>query len=328
MAASIWPKQSQANPAAALSALCRWLVETAGLFTIVEAYDADGSGSPTAPRTARRRTPTAGQETDFDNSEFSTGTFGWKTNALGANDWIVLRSTNTSGNKFEVYLEYDSTTQWKYALVPLNDFTTAGGDVSPPNSADGFSATSMGSTMGGSPTLVTCTLPAGTCNYSAVADSGCFHVLADDGTAANRRWILLGKLKSSHPDDDVPFVISTLPQIVYAYTSAARWGKLSHVDHTTGIFTGWDVLPKYSTTGLLDTAGQDGLSSKWLVWPAGVHFTTASHMMTGVLPYAYWCSSEMASSGTIGSLAYVQMTSSGGGPAHLALDWDGSTAYP
>jgi len=319
VAASIWAKQSQADVATALAAFTRWLINTTNLWSIVEAYSGAAG--------TKRRTPTSGSELDLDNAAFSAGgDFSWQTGTLATGDWIVLQSTNATGNKCQVYLEYDSTTRIYHALIPKADFTTGGTNVSPPNSPQGFPATTIGATMSGSPSLVGFTPQNAVMDYSAICDDSVINLICDDGVAGNREWMYVGAVESSHPNDVYPFVINDTPGNVYR-SSTARWNKLSHVDGATGLVTGYGTYLAFAGGTSVQDPGQDGNDGEWSVIPAGVHDAQAAHMYSAVLKYVYLIAEDLASSGTLAGLTYMYMTSLAT-EGRMGWTWDGVTAYP
>jgi hypothetical protein len=313
---NIFPQQAYLTPALAMMGLLRRLVEVDGAFEIVEAYDANAAVD-------KRRTPTPGETYDFDNVAFSASAFGFQTGALEAGDWIVLRSTGAP--HLQVYWELDSVTNWNWALISNDDFVTGGADVTPPV----LPATAIGATMGAAPTFAVMALQNASMNYSLLSDNQTIVVFALDGTAANSRVMYVGAALSDVAGDTKPFIINDLPATALLPHSAARWNRLA-LDGATFLQSGIDLQPYVSNaTNMATAAGRSGLAipgpTQYWAIPAFIFFNEASYAHFLSLKWSYIAGADLATSGTLASLALVYFTTSAAG-GRWALTWDGTTA--
>ena len=315
----IWAKQSKATNMLMLADLMKMIINTESLFEIVEAYDADHASD-------KRRVPTAGSEGTLDNAAFaSDGGFSWYNNqALGVDDWIVLESTNATGNKFQVLFVIDSATEIKHWLFPLDDFAVGGADVSPPVRP----ATSLGTTMGAASAGSGFTTLNASMSYSAVCDNESINLVCDDlTTPANVEWIHVGVYDDASPSDPYPFVIHTTPSYAYPRLSddfikidvtlekvSFRWASLSF--YGTGSPS---VISEYS--------GIDGLGGYWGLYPACAVSLVAVHGDVLNLRNVQLTHQDQDNSGTHDSLAFMYIGSDAAS-AKLTFPWDGSTVYP
>ena len=311
---NIFPQQAYLTPALAMMGLLRRLVEVDLAFEIVEAYDAN------APLN-KRRTPTPGETYDFDNAAFSASSFGFQTGVIEAGDWIVLRSTGAP--KLQVYWELDSTTNWNWALISNNDFVTGGGDASPP----ALPSTTIGATMGNPPTFAVMALQLASMNYSLLSDNQTIVIFALDGTAANTRVMYVGAALSDVAGDTKPFVINDLPGTATLPHSAARWNRLA-LDGATFLAGGTDIQPTAASNNLAIAAGRSGLATpaptQYWAFPAFVFFDDAGYRHFLSLKWAYVAGVDLATSGTLASLALVYFTSNASG-GRWTMTWDGVT---
>jgi hypothetical protein len=269
--------------------------------------------------------PTAGDEYNLSNAAFAVGgTFGFDTGLIGAGDWIVIESTAAPAH--QIYWENDSATQWLWALIPLGNFPTGGADVSPPV----FSTTSLGTTMGTTPTLIAMVLQAASMDYTLWSDNSTMAVAAWDTTSvANTRFMYAGAALSDVPGDTRPFVIQRAPASPEWATTANQMSRLCP-DGATFSGAGANVaFISTVTSNILTTAGFDNLATpspaKYHIFPGVVFFDTASHRHPVVLKWTGVAGSSLSNRGTLDNLAKVYFTSSGAA-ARRVLDWDGTTA--
>lgn len=297
-------------------------------WAIVEAYDASQANG------SRRRVPTVGAERDMDNAAFSAGAnFGWQTNLLGNDDWIVLRSgVGTCGNQFEVMFRVRSATVMDIMMFPLNNFVTHDGggvnptwvyDISPPV----FPAVSLGSNSLVNP--VQFTGWAGAAKYSIVADECMFFCFSDNG--ATMYWHYHGELDQPHTGgttiDDRPFVMSIHPEWVGITIVDQRLCRISPVDHATLLSSGSTCQIVYwGGNNVIATGNDTSLLGDWSILPIGVYFDTAAHKhFAGWMRNVYQGNADKGVRGTLASLAYVYI---GGYYQNIVAKWDGATAYP
>jgi len=311
----IWPKKYYLNCGLMLANFVRWLVNTEGLFTIVEAYDDSHA-------TNARRVPTPGFESTLDNAAFAAdGGFSWYNNqALGVDDWIVVQSTNAAGNKFQVVFEFDSSTVIKHHLVPKADFPVGGADVSPPV----LSATSIGTTMGTTATAVSFTTKSTGMVYSAVCESDSINLVSDAG-AFDVDWMHISKVDGQHPDDTFPFVINDSCNLSYPY-GADRYNKLSHIDES--LQDAWDVtLASYGGAPLCSVSGLGFPGSRRVIYPSLATVYAVGQMMTFGLKNVSLAHYSEAISGTMADETVMYLGGNASSP-RLAFPWDGLTTYP
>lgn len=318
MALQIHPNVTYATPALAFSGLLRALINTFGAYEIVEAYDADCAGT-------KRRVPTGGDTFDLDNAAFAAGgNFGFHLDTPGAGDWIVLRSTNGSGLKHEIVWEFDTTTTWKFSLIPLNDLVTGGADVTPPV----FPATAMGSTMGTGHTPVSFVCQAGSMQYSLWTRGDYLQVMAWDGTPANGRVIYVGRAETYLAGDNYPFVIYDSPASVYSSNGSAFWNRLS-ADGVTFLSSGYEQQYSVAGANVYATAGRGNSTTpsptQYFVQPKILQFTDANNAQLLGVQDNFVSSYELPSYGTLHSLAY-HIARTGSSNATWTTTWDGITA--
>jgi len=313
----IWAKQSKATNMLMLADLMKMIINTESLFEIVEAYDADHASD-------KRRVPTAGSEGTLDNAAFAAdGGFSWYNNqALGVDDWIVVESTNATGNKFQVLFVIDSATEIKHWLFPLDDFAVGGADVSPPVRP----ATSLGTTMGAASAGSGFTTLNASMSYSAVCDNESINLVCDDlTTPANVEWIHVGVYDDAAVTDLYPFVINIDPARAYP-TGTAKMLTVS--EHLASLLCEWVSLGSYgSRTIIADTAAADGTGGKWAIYPLCIASDTAGNTMLAKVHNVQLTHQDQDDSGTHNSLDLMYLGSSASYPK-LTFPWDGATVYP
>jgi hypothetical protein len=282
-------------------------------WTIVEVYDGNREVPPTA--------------TDVDSLATAVA---WKGDGSGlaVGDWFVVESadsTNENGsNHMQMVVEYDSSTDWKFRMCPLADWTTGaagcgGGGCTPDNPP----ATCVG--LAANP--VTFTTDAGATSMSIVAtEAGMF--LWRDAAAVDYIYVgeLIGTSLTGAPADDRAFVITNTTQLMYPTYGAAVIQRLSPVDDSTRLVTGWFQYPSNGASPWT-TAGAGALLGVYAITPLGVYFADAGALhFAGYLPFVFIGQEDMGVQGTLDSAAYVHRSSSAT-EANFVLPWDGS-AYP
>jgi len=313
-----YPVQSHADFITALPDMVRFLINDHGVlvgpnWSLIEAYDGTTRETPGLPH---------------DMDSFSAG-FGWRTGALGLGDWIVLRSdVGVAGTQMEIYLEYDSATNLKVALIPLNNWVTSATLITPPTPelviAKAVGAGAILNPEGAS--FVSVTAFSTLAKYTIVADEAMMAILIDNTT--NSYWTYVGEIIparfSGTPADDSPYVIMDAPAQV-STSMASVWNRLSPLDDVTfltqGMASEFNTASGYVLATLMDV-NPLGL---WLVLPLGMYFHDTSHRhFAGILKNVASCSVDKGAIGTIGSLAWMYRNNGTTGRG-LCFAWDGVT---
>jgi len=316
MTTRYYPIQAHLTAVAAVWDMVKWLINdghalTGPNWTVIETY----AGSLAIPSDAH----------DLDTLPVGNR---WRTGALSAGDWIILRSaTGVAGTKMQVYIEYNSTTNMKLAMLPLDNWTTGGGGGSPPSAElNACKAIGGGGTFPGS--LVDLIMFNAAANYTIVADEAMMAILCDDGTA-NCGWIYVGEVTPARltgsPADNRPYVIidSTIQVGIIA---GGYWNRLSPIDDTTVLTTGYPA-ELYTATGYILNSGIDvNLLGLWLVLPVGVYIDNSGHQhFVGFLQNVASCNGDKGTSGTINSLAWMYRNDGGAAQHGVCFKWDGVT---
>ena len=261
---------------------------------------------------------------------------GWNpgTASLTAGAWIVLESLdNLNTNHFQLYIEFDSTSALRFRLIPLEDFATGGGDVSPPV----FPATAVPATD----VLFDGLAAANT--WYVVADEGTMVMVCDQGGVNQTRWIYAGELDQPRTpsgatwSDDRPYVIWDEPDEFtdpdgtntinmnrlspYDDATLLTLGRLEHLklagENRSSFLSGGAVQPD-------NGSGQDAAG------PLGVVFTDGSHYhRAGFCRLISEGGSWLSNRGTMENDTLAVVSDFVGlDDTRLVLDWDGSTAVP
>ena len=306
-----------------IARLARFLINDLGgspvgpAWTIIEAYDSSINS---------RRVPTVGAANDMDNVLFSAGgNFGWQLNALGDNDWIVLRSaTSNAGTKFEVYFKIINSTRLDILLCPLDNWAT---DIATPTATPVLPAVAVGVNL---TTPVQLTTFAGPARYSIVADESMFVLLTDASSSCF--WIYVGEVDSTrvggHGTDDRPFVISYHPEWVGIASQDPRCARISPLDHATLLTAGTTCDYRGTGDNYPVAANQDGaLLGDWTVFPSLLYFYDTSHRhVAGWMRNVFQVNRDLGAVGLLGNRSFLFRAYNYYNS--LALRWDGLTDYP
>lgn len=250
----------------------------------------------------------------------------WPNDSIAVNDWVVLESVggNVSAS-FQLYLEYNSTTQMSVMMIPKADFTATGvGSASPPT----FPSTAYGTNAG---SLVNVGGFTSNATYSCVADEGMMSVLFDDSSSPD--WTYAGEVESVFNSGTVqdarPFVIMDSPTTV-------GWGsfiftRLSPFDEETVNTSGIPapMMANNQNTHESTNVTTDSLGGFTSILPVGVQFTDAGHThFTGFLRNVFTGAELLANNGarTISGSNYMYRHSNSTRPG-VVWQWDGTTAY-
>jgi hypothetical protein len=303
-----------------------WLVndhptKTGPGWEIVEAYGQNGGGTSFVEGvTPGTRAFNQGSLSNFANI------VSWDVGGPSVipGNWIVLRSRTYRGSdsfgriECEVYIECQSTTEMQIRVIPLNDFATGGGVVTPPT----FPATTFGSGTG----AVSLVKNAAFDGY-VVGDEGMFSMVLDDGL--DPRWTYIGEVDAQNVNDQRPYVAwDVTTNLYFAFFDDDRWTRLSPVDNSTILTVSDTVMWRYSssTAGSMCNGGF-GNRPDTQVHPAGVFFeTTDSHFM-GTLRNVYLGNQNMPYKGALKNGEYIffnELDSSSDTYCGVVFRWDGS----
>lgn len=297
--------QVHANGGLALVDLVKWLIGDHDTlvgpgWTIVEAYDG-----------TLRETPSGA---GISLAELGAGN-NWRVGVIPLNSWIVLESgvSLVSGNSFQIYIEYDTTTNADIYLLPLADFATGGGAQSPPT---------LPTKIGTSDTTPhSFGFQASGATYLGIADETMLSFVYDNTTVLE--WLYVGEVDGARAADVRPFVINSDGAAVFLDLNGANFRRISPVDDTTDL----SGVPEGFGLTRCDT-GDDSFLNAYGAYPVGVNFTTAGHTHNvGWLRHLRCVDRNVGSRGTLGNLAWAHFNNSVSG-AGFAMAWDGATAYP
>lgn len=277
---------------------------------IVECYD----GVFAAPK---RRVPTD----PHDVTTLPAG-FSWRSGTVAVGDWCVLRTAvGMAGTTMSYYVEADAAQTIRFFMCPLDNFVVGGLDATPP----AFPATCVGNGAA----LIDFAVAAGAVRYSATVDASSIRLFSDNG--ANMDQIYIGEVDGARTDgtpaDDRPYIIQRATNQAYIAGGGTWFNRLSPVDDTTLLSTGYWVL----AGGPLDVhpTGKDAnLLGVWTVLPIGVLFDDAAHRhFAGRLRHTGSSSADMGARAQGDSLKWVCLASWAGARAGIAHRWDGVTAF-
>lgn len=274
---------------------------------------------------ANREVPSVA--TDLDSLVSATA---WPNGTLSTGDWIVLESANANNtNHFQLYIEYQSTTDINFIMFPLEDFSTGGGAATPPT----FPATAVGA--GGS--IVAFTKDSAAITYSIVADEGMMALLVDALGNSDCDWTYIGELDASFPDgtpaDDRCYVIHDNESLVsWADTSSEYvFNRLSPLDDSTVLTLGYDA--QFFTWGSNVRIHEDGtdigrILGQHSIYPVGIWFNDTSHKhFAGFLRNIYSIHAYAGCIGTINNKSYMFRNNSTLFSGGIVFEWDGTTGY-
>jgi len=310
----------------AIHGLISWLIDDnpsidGPRWEIVEAYGKTFIGAPV------RETPTGRAFGQGALGNFAT-LVSWNQNSLTVGDWIVLRTRTKKGAdsngelECEVYFEWDTTSTLTIFVMPLNNFATGGGVVTPPTFPAG--------TFGSGAAVVTMTM-ANVADYYGVADEGMFAIVMDNGSSP--QWTYCGELDGANPADLRPYVIWDTPATVnFPFSTTGLWTRLSPVDSST-IVTDSDTTFWKQNTGVGSQIAEDGDFAQrpdTRTMPAGVFFDDTSHtFFSGFLRNVYHGSSNMAYRGLLDSKNLIYFTNfalkTNNTWTGVTMRWDGVT---
>lgn len=309
-----YPRVSHTNLGDALPEIVRFLIDdhathTGPGWTIVEARS---NSSREVPSTA----------SDLDSLSSATD---WKNGSISTGDWIVLESADANNsNHFQVFLKYNSATQLQIQLIPLEDFTTGGGDTASPT----LPATAVGA--GGS--AVTMSFDTGAYFWHIVADEGMCYILADNGDPLDARHIYFGEVDGANtggsPTDDRAYVIldeTTAVQVDDA--NITPWNRLSPVDDSTILDEGsWTWVGRTFSSIPQLASSLNALGNNYIL-PIYMVFLDSGHShIAGILRNVYSGHKGLGTIGTLDSLNYGFYNDITGTDITIVFKWDGSTA--
>lgn len=306
--------------ALAIANLARYLIndhatETGPGWTIVDTYSSAASTPHEVPGTA----------TDMDSLAADNG---WRTGTLAIGDYIILESLSAS-NKFQVGIEYQSTTIVRFIVAPLGGFSTV---------ADNADMTTAGNWASAKLTTFDYNVLAGKGNWGMVADADKFILFCKtQTTSVGWRWTFIGKLDPTglYSTDAYPVVQFSGETLAYVGDGtgicSANWKRLSLADDSTEA-TGSVAVPNIAGTNLIADvdASKNALTDEWTLYRCYLVGTTASHAGAwGFLPDVYAMSKGLVTFpqsgfGTIENKTYAYLCNSANQGA-IVFAWDGVT---
>ncbi len=268
--------------------------------------------------------------TDLDSLTTATAWEGDGT-GLAAGDWIVLESANSTGgggnNHFQLYIEYESTTEIYFMMLPMEDWSTS--SASPPvwTAGNACGVAACKGVGAGANTPVSFTTTSTTTSMLAVADEDVLILLRDDGAAPD--WIYVGgvdnNLSTSTPPDDRPFVIMDTPASVYILNMVAAWNRLAP-DDTTVLTMG--APAQLSSNAAAEDNWPGTYNGAFQLVSVPIYFNDASHQhITGTLQYIRQGSDDLGAAARTINTATWACRSSNAEYSPVCWSWDG-VAYP
>ncbi len=262
----------------------------------------------------------------------------WVSGTIETGSWVVLESRNANNsNHFQLYIEYNSTTQLNFMLMPFSNFVTGGVATSPPTFPSGSSG-SFGESTG---TINQCTLlsSAGSRYYSVIADEGMMSLIVDGNDSTDLRWTYIGELNTVRTGSDPrSYVLWDLEANAFVGNSTNQNGfnRLSPVDNLTGLQTGWMTYPySFAFTmsphdmGSATTAARGNPYGFDYLLPIGVFFNDSNHRhFSGWMRNVYSVFAGLGIRGTLNNRRYLHINNDNvNAPPSLCFVWDGVTRY-
>ncbi len=314
----LYTSQSHATLGIGLQNIVRFLMNDHGSFVgpgwiLIEAYSQAQAAREVPPNSS-----------NLDSLVSATA---WHNSTIETGSWVVLESRNANNsNHFQLYIEYDTTSQLNFMLIPFQNFTTGGSAISPPL----FPTSSFGNASGTFSVMANSGLPAaGT--YSVIADEGMMAILEDCGVTPTAAWMYAGELDSvllsgSFGDDRAYVLKRTNTQVSWDTTGGTMFSRLSPFDNFTVLTSGGDTQQSISVGGAInllnDGLGQDILNQS--VFPTGLWFNDSNHRhFVGWFRNVYSAHADLLKSGTIATdQGIFAIRSNGASPAQLAFSWN------
>lgn len=302
-------KQTHTSLSSALPDIVRFLINdhptiTGPGWTIVEAQ----SG-------ANREVPS-----DSSNLDSLVSATDWPNGSISVGDWIVLESADAlNTNHFQLYIEYQATSQINFMVIPFEDFSTGGGAASPPT----FPSTAFGEGA----SLFTMSVYTTTAGYTVIADEGMMHFLVDE-LQDQLSWTFIGELIADPLRDSRPYVLRDVEATV-AHSNQG-YNRLSPFDNTTILVSGVPTLFGNASSGNpLHEEGQ-GKSSGFkndFVLPVGILFSDSGHQhFAGYMRDTYSVFDLLGFIGITPDRRFFYFNSTTSSPG-VAVKWDGTSEY-
>ena len=287
-------------------------------WTLTEAYSNAGRCVPVTP-------------TDVD-SMVSCAAWKGDGSGLGNGDWFVVESADSSGgggaNHFQVLVEYNAPTSWKFVMMPLAGVDGWEVGTATPDAAGSETRVGSGSA------LVTYTTQDGASDLDIVADQDVVIIRRDDATAVDLIYIgaVEGNLATSTPADDRPFVIMDTPASVwfrYYSLSSDYWNRLAPDDVTVLVKGAPGEFISYNVYVQETVAFPATYNGSYQLLPVPIVFHDIGHLhVTGFLQHLRAASVNAGLPGrSLGGKTWT-CRSNGVGYAVPCLRWDGITVYP
>ena len=307
--------------ALAVANIARFLIndhstETGPAWTIIDTYSSAATTKHEVPSDA----------TDMDSLAADNG---WRTGTLAVSDYIILQSASAS-NKFQVGIEYQSTSIVRFIVAPLGGFSTVADNVDMTTAGNWASA------------------KLSTFDYNVLASKGKWGLVADvdrfilfcktQTTSVAWRWTFIGKLDSTglYSTDAYPVVQYIGENLPYVGDGtglcSANWKRLSLTDDSTEATGSVAVIATAGTNMVTELdAGKNALNDEWTLYRCYLVGTTSGHAGAwGFLPDIYGISKGLVTFpqsgfGTLESKTYAYLcgaTNQGG----IVFPWDGATS--
>lgn len=288
-------------------------------WTLVEAYDSNASV---------REVPS--DPTDLDSL---SGSVSWPSASLAAGDWVVLESANSlNSNHFQVYIEYQSTTQLNLLLIPFEDFETGLAAASPPNNSFALCSASIGA---GSGSFVTMTGATDPLRYTIVATEGSWVMMFESNSTADINWNYLGEVdtwatgSAFWNPDERPYVIHDSPANV-AITTTNYFNRVSPSDNSTYLTAGGNQIPANTADFIFGSGPSFHMFGRQPLMPIMIKFSDLNHEhLAGWLRNVFTTNSSIGVAGTLLGRKYLYRsddTTPSDPP--LVVSWTTGSRYP
>ena len=255
-----------------------------------------------------------------------TSAVAWKGDGSGLSvgDWAVIESADSTGgggtNHFQVLVEYDATTRWKFVMMPLEDWQV--GTATP-------DAAGTETRVGAGAALITFTTHSGADRLDVIADEDVVIIRRDNASTVD--WIYVGavdgNMTTSTPTDDRPFVIMDTPATMYLRESGVSyWNRLAP-DDAAVLVSG--SPPGFYAASVYSYNFPATYNGSYQLMPVPIMFADIGHKhVTGFLQHVRMISKDSGIPGrTLGGLTWsCRGTHVLYSP--VCIRWDGSTVYP
>ena len=243
---------------------------------------------------------------------------------LSTGDWWVVESADSTGgggtNHFQLLVEYDATTRWKFVMMPLEDWQLGTAVPDTPGTE---------TRVGAGAALITFTTHATTDRLDVIADEDVVIIRRDDASTMAQIYIgaVDGNMTTSTPADDRPFVIYDMPaRVWFSQSGMVYWNRLASDDAAT-LILGSTAVYQYSGVYSYDLPAT--YNGAYQLLPLMLIFADAGHgHVTGFLQYVRTTSDSIGSAATTLGGKEWACRNNNATLAPVCLKWDGTTVYP